>query len=104
VFTLSDQFKLKPTAFLKYVKAAPLSTDFGLNVIYVDRYWLGVGYRTGESVDFSAMVQLDLALRIGYSYDMILNELNEFTNASHEIMIQYVFKYERSKTMSPRLF
>ena len=104
VFTVSDQFKLKPTTFVKYVKAAPLSADVGLSVIYVDRYWLGVAYRSGESVDFSVMAQLDLALRIGYSYDLILNDLNEFTSGSHEIMLQYVFKYEKSKTMSPRLF
>ena len=54
VFDLSENFKLKPHALLKYATDAPLSYDINANVFMYDLVEIGVGYRLQDS--FSGMI------------------------------------------------
>jgi hypothetical protein len=47
--------------------------------------------------------QLNYQLRMGYSYDFNFGDIGKYMNGSHEIVLNYVFKYSR-KVTGPRQF
>src|SRR6185436_18042337 len=87
VFHLNEFFDLKPSTLIKYEPQAPFEVDLNCNVLYKERFWLGVGYRTGDAVVGMVEYQIDPFLRIGYAYDMTLSELSSYTPGSHEVML-----------------
>ena len=104
VFDLSENFKLKPHALLKYAFDAPVSYDLNANLFMYDLVEFGVGYRLDDS--FSAMINFQVTkdLRIGYAYDAIKSGLDIVTNSSHEVFINYDFNFSSKVSRSPRYF
>ena len=104
VFDLSENFKLKPHALLKYAFDAPISYDLNANLFMYDLVEFGVGYRLDDS--FSAMINFQVTkdLRIGYAYDAINSGLDIVTNSSHEVFINYDFNFSSKISRSPRYF
>lgn len=102
---LSANIKIKPSVFVKYIHGAPIEVDISSNIIFNEKIWFGVAYRSFDSVDFLALLQVDNQLRIGYAYDWTLTSLGNFTSGSHEIMLNYRRgKNKEGKVMSPRFF
>lgn len=104
VFNVSKDVKLKPTFLVKTVYGAPVEADITLNALLKDVIWAGLGYRTGDAASLLLGVQINQNLRIGYSYDYTLTELQKANTGSHEIAIGYDFNISRSKIVSPRHF
>ena len=104
VFDLSENFKLKPHALLKYAFDAPISYDLNANLFMYDLVEFGVGYRLDDS--FSTMINFQVTkdLRIGYAYDAINSGLDIVTNSSHEVFINYDFNFSSKVSRSPRYF
>ena len=104
VFDLSENFKLKPHALLKYAFDAPVSYDLNANLFMYDLVEFGVGYRLDDS--FSSMINFQVTkdLRIGYAYDAINSGLDIVTNSSHEVFINYDFNFSSKVSRSPRYF
>ncbi len=104
VFDLSENFKLKPSGFLKYAFDTPISFDLNANLFMYDVVEVGVGYRLDDS--FSGMVNFLISpnLRIGYAYDSIQSQLDIVTNASHEVFINFDLNFSKKVSRSPRYF
>ena len=104
VFDLSENFKLKPHALLKYAFDAPVSYDLNANLFMYDLVEFGVGYRLDDS--FSTMINFQVTkdLRIGYAYDAINSGLDIVTDSSHELFINYDFNFSSKVSRSPRYF
>ena len=104
VFDLSENFKLKPHALLKFAFDAPISYDVNLNLFMYDIVEIGAGYRLDDS--FSGMVNFMVSpsLRIGYAYDAIQSELDVVTDASHEVFVNFDINLPRKVSRSPRYF
>jgi len=104
VFSLSDNFKLKPSTMVKMAFDAPVSFDVNANLFMYDLVEVGVGYRLEDS--FSAMVNFLITptLRVGYAYDNVVSDLNVETNASHEIFITFDIPLLKKVSRSPRYF
>lgn len=104
VKALSKEIKWKPTTLVKLVEAAPVEVDISSSFIYQNKYWLGLAYRSFDSIDILAAVQATPQLKIGYSYDMTLTRLKSYNSGSHEILINYRFSFENDRIISPRFF
>ena len=104
VFTITDYFKLKPTAMVKAVANAPMEFDITLNSLIKEILWVGLAYRS--SADMSAMIGVQIGPRflISYSYDYPTSSLNKFTTGSHEIVLSALFGYKGKKIVSNRYF
>jgi type IX secretion system PorP/SprF family membrane protein len=104
VFHLNEFFDLKPSGMVKMEPSAPLEADINLNVLYKEKLWLGVGYRTGDS--FVAMTEYKVSplLRVGYAYDLTVSELNAYSRGSHEVMLGMDLGTEPIKVKTPRYF
>ncbi len=104
VFTVNENVKVKPTMMLKVVSGAPLEADLGAHVLFNEVLWVGGSYRTGDS--WSAIVQFQLTkqLRMGYSYDYTITDLQRYNSGTHEITLGYDFSFNKNKIVTPRYF
>ncbi len=104
VFPINESIDLKPSTMLKFTPNAPAEADVNLNLLYRERIWVGVGYRTGDAVVGMLEYQVTPQLRVGYAYDMTTSRLNNYTNGSHEVMLGMDFGKEPIRIKSPRYF
>ena len=105
-FDLNNDFKIKPTTFIKVTEAAPVEADITALLIYQNLVWGGLMYRTGDAIGALAGVNITPQLAFGYSFDWsMINQTSRYNNGSHEIMIRYDFFYlDEKKIRSPRYF
>lgn len=123
IFNLSPNFKLRPSILVKEDFKGPTSLDVNAMLIFNERFWFGASYRTGVGIwekDYSgyspegletsnavsAIVQFYISenLRVGYSYDHMLNTLGDVENGSHEFTLGYTIPLRGKRLISPRFF
>ncbi len=104
VFDVNRILKFKPSILVKYVKNAPVSFDVGGTFLFYDKLWLGAIYRVGDSFAGLFQVQATKQLKIGYSYDLPINQLGAYNNGTHEVMISFDFDLKPDRVRSPRYF
>ncbi len=104
VFETENDIKFKPSFLIRYESNAPVQYDINLNVLINDIFWIGASYRAKEAVVGIFEYQINKKLRIGYSYDYSLGDLNKYNTGSHEIMLGYDFGFSVLKMKSPRYF
>jgi type IX secretion system PorP/SprF family membrane protein len=102
IYPVNDFIDIEPGFLLKYINGLPVSFDLNTNMTYRKVLTLGLSYRKKESIDFLFKAQLTPQLQLGYSYDHPIGEISRLANGSHELMVQYVFRYSESKVNSPR--
>lgn len=100
----TERLTLKPTCLVKYVNNAPVEVDLNMHALIDNRFWLGLGYRSGASMVAMFEYQISPTFRTGYAHDFTTNGLRSFTGGSHEIMIGLDLGAGEVKTRSPRYF
>ncbi len=88
---LGEDLKLKPTTLVKYVKGSPLQVDLNANLLIKETFWIGISWRSFESLDFIAEIQITPNLQLGYSYDFTTTSLAKTQKGSHEVMLNIRF-------------
>jgi type IX secretion system PorP/SprF family membrane protein len=104
VVDLSRSLKLKPSGLLKMVSGAPLEMDFNANLIINDIFWVGLSWRTFDSIDLLLELQVNSKLRLGYAYDYTTTDLGRVNSGSHEIMLNYILSFSKTRVITPRYF
>ncbi|MFM2134909.1 MAG: hypothetical protein RL021_309 [Bacteroidota bacterium] len=104
VLTINADVVMKPSVLVKYVQNAPVQADFNINFLFMKTLWLGGSYRTDDAMVGIMELQLSRRLRIGYSYDYTLSDLQYYSAGSHEFMIGYDFGADVTKVATPRYF
>lgn len=99
---LNHNVRLQPGILIKYVQGRPLSYDINLSTVLKDVLLLGISYRSLESIDLIFQAKITPQLKFGYSYDFPLSQLSEISRSSHEIMLNYVFKFSNKGITAPR--
>lgn len=105
-YALSPSVDLLPNILMKSDAA---STQIDINVIgmYKDMIWLGVSGRADDAIAPMIGYRHELneglgAIKIGYSYDVTMSELNNYSSGSHEIMINFCKKLK--KPLPPQIY
>lgn len=104
VFDLNNDFKLKPTFLLKYLDGFPLVVDISGNVLYKERFTLGVAYRYDDAISGLVGFQVLESLFIGYSYDYTLTDLSNYNDGTHEVILRFMLPSRNKTINSPRFF
>lgn len=105
VFDLNEALKLKPNLLVKAVEGAPVELDLNANLLIKEVIWVGVSWRSFDSVDALLQLQLTDKLQLGYSYDIATTAALSSINAgSHELMLNYRLGLSKSKIITPRYF
>lgn len=114
---------LRPSLLVKDDFKGPTSLDVNAMFIFNDKFWIGGGYRTRarifnrdyqnisvnklsslNSVSGIAQFYVSPKLRIGYSYDLMLNKMSGLQNGSHEVTLGVTFGRRYKQILSPRYF
>ena len=92
---LSNNVKLIPSTLVRIQEQAPVSIDLNTTFVLYDVVGLGVSYRMGDAVVGLFELQINQNFHVGYAYDFTTSQLNQFSNGSHELMINYRVKITR---------
>jgi type IX secretion system PorP/SprF family membrane protein len=104
VFTVTPNFKLKPSLMVKAVVHAPMQFDINLSSLIKEHLWVGLSYRSGADISAMVGVQISPRFLINYSYDYPLTEIRSITSGSHEIVLGLLFGNKGKKVVSNRYF
>ena len=104
VMNVTDQLKLKPSLMMRVAEAAPLSVDLNLTAVCFDRLWIGGMYRQGSAFGGLIQMQFNEQWRIGYAVEYSINDLQQYNDGTHELMIGYEFSFKKSHIYNPRYF
>ncbi|MEJ7694167.1 type IX secretion system membrane protein PorP/SprF [Daejeonella sp.] len=89
ILPLGETLKLKPYGLVKYVNGSPLQIDLNASLLIAETLWLGASWRSFDSVDAIAQIELTENVQIGYSYDFTTSALTKTNKGSHEFMLKY---------------
>ncbi len=104
VVDLSDNIKLNPVFMMTYVRNTPIDLDLHTSLIFMEKFWFGMSYRKGDSVDAIIQYQINKQIRLGLAYDFTLSELQKVSNGTYEMLLKYDFQYDKSKRVNIRFF
>ena len=110
--------KFRPTILLKAQKGPNYNMPDitpTLGLLFIDRIWLIGGVNIGSTTASGqpqilgasgvyGVIQAKLTpqLGIGYSYEYTLTKLNSYETGTHEVMINYLFWYNKKRFVTPR--
>jgi type IX secretion system PorP/SprF family membrane protein len=103
VYDINEDIKFKPAALLKGVSGAPLSLDISANLLFNEKFRIGMGWRWNDSLSALLGFQVSDNMLIGYSYDLTTSNYNVTNSGTHEIMLQYEL-LRNTTYRSPRFF
>lgn len=98
VFDLSENLEFKPAALLNTLSGAPLNLNLSANFRYARQFTLGVGYHVDNAISGLAGFQLAPSTFVGYAYDYNTNNLADYNNGSHEIILKFYLGKKGSST------
>ncbi len=105
ILELNPNLKFRPSVLARLVDGAPNSLDLTGSFIFADKFWIGAFYRYQESLGMLVDYNFTPQLKVGYSYDYTLTELQNYNSGSHEISVTYDFIFNDAKKIkSPRYF
>ena len=84
-----ESLKLKPSTLIRAQDGAPLNFDFTLDFILYDVISIGSSYRNVEGIITYINLKILENLHLGYGYDWTQSDLNQFSNGTHEFMLNY---------------
>jgi len=92
VFPLAANVKINPSFLLRNQEGQPVSLDLNNAFIFYDVFSVGVSYRTSDSFITFIDLKLTEQFHFAYSYDWTKSTINNFSNGTHEFMLNYRFK------------
>jgi type IX secretion system PorP/SprF family membrane protein len=102
-FDINPQFKIVPSLLIKYHQNNPIQIDCNMLFNLKDKFWLGAGYKSKNAMVVMVQYQINYQFRMAYSYGYEFGGIGKYTNGSHEIVLNYIFRYSR-KVMGPKQF
>lgn len=100
---LNDKMVFRPSFLVKYVKNAPVQTDINASILFDDIFWVGMSYRFNQAVSFLTEIHITRNIRLGYSFDLYVNDLQLHNKGSHEIRLGFDFP-KKTRMKTPRYF
>ncbi len=89
VLDLTPKIKIKPSFLLRLEENMPLAYDLNVNFYLEDVFNIGASYRSGESLITLFELKLNNYLRLGYAFDWVISDINNYTAGTHELMLNY---------------
>ncbi len=100
---LGENVVFRPSLLAKYVKNAPPQLDLNASFLFANTLWLGASYRTEKAISIMTEINIAQNFRIGYSYDIWINELKTYNKGSHEIRMSFDINVHK-RMLTPRYF
>ncbi len=89
VFTVNRFVKVKPSTLLRIQEGNAVNVDVNASLILDDIITVGVSYRSEDAVVGMFELELTDQLRFGYAYDHTTSDIGQYSNGTHEFMINF---------------
>ena len=104
VFFISPVIKYKPNFLFKVMDGRPVELDLNSSILLDDLLWIGFSYKLPSGLNLLTEFQVTDQLLLGYSYAMTRGALRNVDLGTHEILLNYRFKFFKYGVVSPRYF
>jgi len=104
ILTLNRALKLKPNILFRVVESDPVEFNYNMNLLIHEVFWIGVSFRPSNTINGIVELQLTNQFRLGYAYDVSINDFGDADSGSHEIMINYQLRLTKKGVINPRYF
>ncbi len=86
---LGDESSLAvtPSLLLKYVDPVPVQIEGSVKADYMNLVWLGLTYRHEDALAILVGFNYLNNLSVGYSYDILMSDMKNYSSGSHEIVV-----------------
>jgi type IX secretion system PorP/SprF family membrane protein len=85
---ITDDIKLKPSIYMKYMSGKVFEVHVNTSFFYRDLIGLGASYRYDDAILGILELKVSEKLSFGYSYGMSIGNKDIFTAATHEALIR----------------
>jgi type IX secretion system PorP/SprF family membrane protein len=100
----SGDWMVKPTLLVKS-DASSTQVDITLRGMWRNMVWAGFGYRLQDALPILLGFQKTAGpgmIKIGYSYDITLSDIKDYSSGSHEFMVNYCFNIDKPKPVQKK--
>ena len=104
VFIVNRMLKVKPSFLFKVVDERPVEFDLNTHLLFDEVLWVGLSYKFSNALTMISEVQVTEQLRLGYAYSVTTGLLRTAELGSHEILLNYRFKFNMKGIVTPRYF
>lgn len=104
VVSLHEMIRLKPNFMFKFADNRPVEFEINANMLFDEVLWAGLSYRFSNAVTLITEVQATDQIRVGYSYTLNTGAVRSAEIGSHELLINYRFKFNMKGIVTPRYF
>jgi len=104
IIEINERSVFRPSVLVKAVPGAPVIADINASMLFDDAIWVGLAYRTSNTLAMILEYEINEQFKVGYSYDYSLNKLSNQNSGSHEIFLGYNFNVFKSRMRSPRYY
>ena len=89
---LTNNVKIVPGALISYNgRNTPFEFDINANLVFMDKFWVGLNYRFEDSIDALIQYQINDKIRAGFAYDFTTSDIRNHSNGSLEFLLSYGF-------------
>ena len=103
VYTINPVLRIKPNFLFKVTDGSISDIDLNCSIQFDDLLWVGASYRF-PGVNLLTEIRLTDQLLLGYAYALEKGELREVGIGTHEILLNFRFKFTKYRLVSPRYF
>ena len=104
VFTINPMFKIKPNFLFKVVDNRPVELDLNAHLLFDEVLWVGMSYKFSNAFTMMTEIQVTDQLRFGYAYSVTTGPIRTAELGSHEILLNYRFRFNLKGVVTPRYF
>lgn len=101
---LSPNFRVRPGALLSYNPSAPVDIAFDVSVLLMNQLILGAAYRLDDALSGIVQYRISPEWKLGVGYDFTISALNQYSNGTAEIMLEYSLDRASDGTRHIRFF
>ena len=90
-FDLGNNFNFDPCAVANYVYPAPPQLDLGARILYMQKFWIGGGFRTMDAAYALIGYVYQNNLTMGFSYDYPITDIHQYSFGTTEFYVGIKF-------------
>jgi len=104
IYNFGTGVALKPTALIKTTADAPISVDYNVNVVFLEKYLFGVLSRNFQTYGLLAQMNINDNLRFGYVFEIPTGQSVGSSFNTHEISLTLDFELLDEHFLTERHF
>lgn len=103
VYEINPFLRVKPNFLFRVTDGKISDIDLNASIQFDDLLWVGASYRF-PGINLLTELRLTDQLLLGYAYALEKGDLREVGVGTHEILLNFRFKFTKYRLVSPRYF